>query len=42
MRENMGALSISFTNGELKDFRSALEKIKLVGVRRPETALIDQ
>ena len=42
MKENMGALSISFTDRELKDFRNDLEKIKLVGVRRPETALIDQ
>lgn len=42
VKENQGALSISFTDAELKDFREALEKITLVGVRNPETALIDQ
>lgn len=42
MKENMGALNIKFTNTELMEFRGALEKIPLVGVRGPETALIDQ
>lgn len=42
VKENQGALSISFTDAELKDFRESLEKIPLVGVRGPETALIDQ
>lgn len=42
MKENMGAISIRFTDGELKEFREALEKIPLVGVRGPETALIDR
>lgn len=42
VKENQGALSISFTDAELKEFREALEKIPLVGVRGPETALIDQ
>ena len=42
VKENQGALSISFTDAELKEFREALEKIPLVGVRDPETALIDQ
>lgn len=42
MKENMGAMDISFTSGELKEFRESLEKISLVGVRRPESALIDQ
>lgn len=42
VKENQGALSISFTDRELKEFRDALEKIPLVGVRGPETALVDQ
>ncbi|WP_019669970.1 aldo/keto reductase [Eudoraea adriatica] len=42
MKENMGTLNIKFTNTELMEFRGALEKIPLVGVRGPETALIDQ
>lgn len=42
VKENMGAMDISFTNGELKEFRASLEKISLVGVRQPESALIDQ
>ncbi len=42
VKENQGALDISFTDSELKEFRTALEKIPLVGVRGPETALIDQ
>ncbi|MBT8308669.1 MAG: aldo/keto reductase [Maribacter sp.] len=42
MKENMGALDIKFTVSELKEFREALEKLPLVGVRGPETALVDQ
>src|SRR5690606_29493916 len=42
MKENMGAMDISFSSGELREFRESLEKISLVGVRRPESALIDQ
>ena len=42
MKENMGALDIKFTQSELKEFRVSLEKIPLVGVRGPETALVDQ
>ncbi len=42
MKENMGALDFKFTDTELKEFREALEKLPLVGVRGPETALIDQ
>ena len=42
MKENIGALNIKFTNTEIMEFREALEKIPLVGVRGPETALIDQ
>lgn len=42
VKENQGALSIAFTDAELKEFREALDKIPLIGVRSPETALIDQ
>ncbi|MEH6681661.1 MAG: aldo/keto reductase [Sediminicola sp.] len=42
MKENQGALDISFTETELKAFRADLEKIQLVGVRGPETVLVDQ
>ncbi|NJB71360.1 aryl-alcohol dehydrogenase-like predicted oxidoreductase [Saonia flava] len=42
MKENMGAININFTKSELKEFRNDLEQINLIGVRGPETALIDQ
>ena len=42
VKENMGALNIQFTDMELKEFRGALEKIPLSGVRSSETAFIDQ
>ena len=42
IKENMGALNIRFTDVELKEFREVLDKIPLVGVRGPETALVDQ
>ncbi|MEA1784675.1 aldo/keto reductase [Arenibacter sp. GZD96] len=42
VRENQGALSVAFSKEELTEFRTALEKIPLVGVRGPETALVDQ
>jgi aryl-alcohol dehydrogenase-like predicted oxidoreductase len=42
MKENMGALSITFTEGELKEFREALEEISLIGIRDPQSALTDQ
>ncbi|WP_209400412.1 aldo/keto reductase [Pseudozobellia sp. WGM2] len=42
VKENQGALSITFSDTELKEFGEVLEKIPLVGVRGPETALIDQ
>lgn len=42
MKENMGAIDLTFTDAELIDFRMALEKIPLIGVRRPETAMEDQ
>ncbi|SEK96807.1 Predicted oxidoreductase [Maribacter orientalis] len=42
VKQNQGALNISFTDAEKIEFRTALEKIPLVGVRAPETALVDQ
>jgi aryl-alcohol dehydrogenase-like predicted oxidoreductase len=42
VKENVGALNVTFSDAELKEFRKALEKIELVGVRGPETALVDQ
>lgn len=42
VKENMGALSVKFSENELKEFRQAFEKIELVGVRTPESALVDQ
>lgn len=42
VKQNQGAINVTFSDAELKEFRHELEKIKLVGVRGPETALIDQ
>ena len=42
VKENLWANRISFTEQELKEFRKAFEKITLVGVRKPESALNDQ
>ncbi|MDO1511113.1 aldo/keto reductase [Maribacter confluentis] len=42
VKQNQGALNISFTDAEKIEFRTALEKIPLVGVRAPESALVDQ
>ncbi|MDX1333718.1 MAG: hypothetical protein R3252_11850 [Robiginitalea sp.] len=42
MKEDMGALDVSFSATELKEFRSELEKIQLIGVWPPESALVDQ
>ena len=42
VKQNQGALNVTFSDTELKEFRNALEKIQLVGVRGPETALVDQ
>lgn len=42
MKENMGALMVKFTPEELLEFRTQFEKIPLVGVRTPETALVDR
>lgn len=39
LEEDLGALSISFTPGELKEFRTAFEQIELIGVREKDTVL---
>ncbi|MEJ2901719.1 aldo/keto reductase [Pedobacter panaciterrae] len=41
LKENIGAVNIRFSSAELKDFRSALEKIKVFGVRPLESASKD-
>ena len=42
LAENMGALEVKFTAGELKEIRTEIERFKLHGVRTPESALVDQ
>ena len=42
MAENLGALDVSFTSDELKSIRTEIESFKLHGVRKPESALVDQ
>ncbi len=39
MKENLGALNVSFTSDELKEFREVFSKIELVGMRTPESVL---
>lgn len=39
--ENLGAFSVKFTTAELKEFRGAFEKIKLIGIRAPESVMKD-
>lgn len=41
MKENMGALDISFSKDELDEIRNSISSIPLVGVREPESALVD-
>jgi len=38
LKENLAATSVKFTPQELTEFRTAFEKIKLIGVRASETA----
>jgi aryl-alcohol dehydrogenase-like predicted oxidoreductase len=38
LKENLGAANVKFTTEELREFRTAFEKIKLMGVRASETA----
>ena len=42
VKENQGAVNVSFNADELKEFREAFEKIELVGVRTPDTVLTDR
>src|SRR5690606_42008414 len=42
LAENIGALEVKFTPAELTDIRAEIENFKLLGVRAPETALVDQ
>lgn len=42
LTENIGAWDVKFTAKELADFRTELSKIKVEGVRSPESALVDQ
>jgi aryl-alcohol dehydrogenase-like predicted oxidoreductase len=41
VKENIGAVDSTFSPEELTEFRNAFEKIQLVGVRKPESALTD-
>lgn len=42
LAENLGALAVSFTDAELKEIRTEIENFSLLGVRTPESALVDQ
>jgi aryl-alcohol dehydrogenase-like predicted oxidoreductase len=42
LAENLGALAVKFTETELREIRTEIEKFKLLGVRTPESALVDQ
>lgn len=42
LEEDWGAIDIKFTPDELEEFRKDFSTIELVGVRSPESALIDQ
>lgn len=42
LAENLGALAVSFTDSELKEIRTEIENFNLLGVRTPESALVDQ
>jgi aryl-alcohol dehydrogenase-like predicted oxidoreductase len=42
LEENLGALDVKFTAGELKEIRKEIENFKFHGVRTPESALLDQ
>jgi aryl-alcohol dehydrogenase-like predicted oxidoreductase len=42
LAENLGALNVVFTDAELKEIRTEIEKFNLLGVRTPESALVDQ
>jgi aryl-alcohol dehydrogenase-like predicted oxidoreductase len=42
LHENIGALDVVFTAHELKEIRTEIENFRLLGVRAPESVLIDQ
>ncbi|RMG64940.1 MAG: aldo/keto reductase, partial [Bacteroidetes bacterium] len=42
MKENLGALAVSFTDLELQEFRDAMERIELIGFREPASVLTDR
>ena len=42
MLESIGAVSVKPTQDELKEIRSSISKIRLVGVRPSESAMKDQ
>ena len=42
LAENLGALDVKFTASELAEIRSEIEKFDLLGVREPESAMVDQ
>ena len=42
LAENLGALGVKFTQTELTEIRAEIENFKLLGVRTPESALVDQ
>ncbi|MEO6732784.1 MAG: aldo/keto reductase [Ferruginibacter sp.] len=41
LKENIGPVNVKFTADELKDIRTAIEKIKLQGTHTPDTLLKD-
>lgn len=42
LAENLGGLAVSFTDAELKEIRTEIENFNLLGVRTPDSALVDQ
>ncbi|TXE13432.1 aldo/keto reductase [Algoriphagus aquimarinus] len=42
LEENLGALEVRFSESELTEIRSEIEKFELLGVRTKESALVDQ
>lgn len=42
LAENLGALNVKFSEKELYEIRTEIEGFKLLGVRTPESALVDQ
>ena len=41
LEENLGAVAVDLTPGELKEIRTTLSQIKVQGVRTPESAPTD-